>query len=361
MRFIPLQSACFYLKSRKFLTITMGSEDFEFGIINHKKIWTMVLILFLIQSVSFFPNTYADSKQPDLGSITNQETYLFFDEFSGNTLDSSLWNSEIDQYSTISVDGGILTLDTDTPREWHAHEEIGFGEITFNHGQTYGLYHSNAVTFAALHTRTYTSGMDILTRSIIPPSKWFIGEIHWVSDSEVKFKIDNNEFTHNTAIPNTDLPILIFTRVIYPGPGTHFGAVVSSTNLFGKPGISLRMKLWMAGAQADGEFSDGGTIKCDWIYVWNSSLQDPDFWEDNDGSIDNSDDPFESGPFFVGGTLFIILIASIFMYTRRNLKTDTVSKSRIVNNLLRCNNCEFLNDTGNLFCAECGVNVKNVE
>ncbi|MFX1507824.1 MAG: DUF2341 domain-containing protein, partial [Promethearchaeota archaeon] len=223
-------------------------------------------------SFNMFSGNPAASSESD-----GEVTFLFFDDFLGSTIDSSKWTTETDIYSTSTVDGGIVSLQTDTPSDNAPSVHIGFNDFYINHGATYGAKGPNGVVTGRFYgpsdifftkNITYNRGWE-QTDHTLPYESWFTPEIRWKSRSLAEF--DNGtaiiSHTNSSTIPTLPLQVRILTMDMYAGPGTWFGEALQSTDSWGV-GHAVRARTWHDGTGSP-------EIRCDWVLVRKCAVSEP--------------------------------------------------------------------------------------
>ncbi|MFX0124722.1 MAG: DUF2341 domain-containing protein [Candidatus Hodarchaeota archaeon] len=204
------------------------------------------------------------------------DTFLFFDDFPGSSLNSSKWNSETDAYSTIILSNGIMNL-TCTVATYHNYGVwAGFSDTIINHGVGFGTTSNNLAWFGNNASGTYTAGSNTTTYNVVPFETWFTGEIRWINYPLIEFANDTDTVIHTTDIPSTSLPIKLVARAVDFPAGNHYGAMVTTINTWGKPGQAMRLHSWNRYPS-----DDFNRLQCDWLLVRKCVTQEPVVIVDN--------------------------------------------------------------------------------
>jgi len=178
--------------------------------------------------------------------------FMLFDDFEGTSLDTSLWNTDDDGYSSITVSGGEVRILSDAPGSWYQTADFGFHSAYVLHGQDYGY-------------------KNIIAGAIFKPSEdtWVTGDFRWEEPSFAAYYEDDILFSNDSDITETTNPVRFMAHTGYPGPGTHFGAYISSVNdTLGQTDRALRMRGWY-------DITGPSDIKLDWVAVRKWSENDP--------------------------------------------------------------------------------------
>ena len=222
---------------------------------------------------------YANSSAISLSNGT--ATFPFFDDFLGTSLNPSVWTNETDQYSTLTVGNGVLTLTSHSPNDWTAdgypYGLTGFSDWRIKHGQTYAWVDSGAICYCGRNWQTFVdnSGVNpnatISPSTVIPLSTWTTVDIGIANSIYVTFSNSTNDWvvTGNKTIPSTPYQINLNMKTIYSGPGTGWGSMAYTKQVMGYPGTALRAKIndsAIPGVQ--------GIIQYDWILIRNYTLAD---------------------------------------------------------------------------------------
>lgn len=193
-------------------------------------------------------------------------TFLFFDNFTGSSLDLSKWSIDQDQYSQISITSGILNLQQNEPDPGLQYTLIGFQNMTFTHGIPYGFPNRTGVYLNNRDLRTWdVTGQYSDTPDIIPKASWITGEIQWINHSLVKF-VDNNISTSLTQnIPLNNLSIGVAVEGIINGPGTGWATFLSSKEFLAHPGMAMGFNYFQNSTYK--ALNEPPSLSCNWIYV----------------------------------------------------------------------------------------------
>ena len=178
--------------------------------------------------------------------------FMLFDDFEGTSLDTSLWNIDDDGYSNINVSGGEVRILSDAPGSWYQTADFGFHSAYVSHGQAFG-YHNT------------------VPGAIFKPSEdiWVTGDFRWEEPSFAAYYENDILFSNDSDITESTNPVRFMAHTGYPGPGTHFGAYISSVNdTIGQTGRALRMRGWY-------DITGPSDIRLDWVAVRKCSEFEP--------------------------------------------------------------------------------------
>nr|MDO8114870.1 DUF2341 domain-containing protein [Candidatus Sigynarchaeota archaeon] len=200
-------------------------------------------------------------------------TFQFFDDFTGSSLNASKWTSYTDTYSTMSVSGGLLHVVSDTPSDWIAITLVGFHDTTITSGAAFGTNYNNGIRLGTMDTvATQVAGVQTTTTHALS-NRTFTAEIKWINSSRAEFYDNDALFaTHTTNVPPGPLPLRLLTGDREAGPGTHYGAYVTSVNTsIGVPGKAMRMNYYtqqgVTGVVSRSDYN--------WVFVRSVVANDP--------------------------------------------------------------------------------------
>jgi len=196
---------------------------------------------------------YMDYGNPLAISESNgTNVFMFFDDFEGTSLDTSLWNTDIGGYSSVTVSGGEVRIFSDAPAEWYQTADFGFHLGYVIHGATFGIKMS-------LNETTFVPTED----------EWFTGEMKWISDTWAPYYENDVFHSEKFNLSNGPRPARFMAHTAFPGPGTHFGAYISSNDeTLGQSGRTLRMRGWY-------NLDDPSDIRIDWVSVRSCAELEP--------------------------------------------------------------------------------------
>jgi len=174
---------------------------------------------------------------PTAESESNGEAvFEFFDDFEGDSLDTSKWDTT--GGGTIQVQNGILSIYSGIQRGWEGiyskqtftegtvlrlkskmdnanpgvsghGKNIGFSQRLFESDQDEATFDWNSATGKYMTTTT-NDGVCNTKDSPLSFLNWFIGEIHYISQSLVRFYGDDTLLNeHTTEIPDEPMPVSI--------------------------------------------------------------------------------------------------------------------------------------------------------
>jgi len=210
-------------------------------------IWVKIPDIGTSQFTMYYGNPLAEPKSD------GEKTFIFFDDFEGSSLNLTKWNTDDDQYSSITVSNSQVRLYTRPPSVFYERANYGFHDYYIEHGQTYG-YH--CITGGALFTPS--------------ENNWLTGQMNWINSTSAPYYENDILYSDDTDNPTGPLPVRFFAHTAYYGPGTHWGSVISSNNeTIGIPGRSMRLRTWL-------DKTDEVDIRIDWLMVHEWSEQPPE-------------------------------------------------------------------------------------
>ncbi|MEX2680903.1 MAG: DUF2341 domain-containing protein [Candidatus Sigynarchaeota archaeon] len=177
-----------------------------------------------------------------IGAGSNGDaTFPFFDDFSGASIDSAKWTVEVDAYSTATIVGGTVHLQSLTPSPWGSFTGLGFTDFIIKHGQSNGMDSNNSVYRCCDNLETRRT--DLYTTTTIKKNiTWILMDYKWISGSSAIFcENESVVASHATNVPTIALPVTYATRCI---SGTaSYGALIRSKTTFA-PGYAVRSKVY---------------------------------------------------------------------------------------------------------------------
>lgn len=216
-------------------------------------------------TISYGNNTISPASNGD-------KTFVFFDDFSGTSINSSKWTVKTDAYSTVSVGGGVAVLTSNPPSDSYASTYMGFLNHYVDSGVIY-MGQSIEATNNNLLSRS-ASGSQATTYDFL--DKWVTFEFRWFSTQDSRF-FANDTFiaqhprsgysVYPPVNPVISLPVrFLVTGTSYPS-STSYGAYISSNNtVLGQPGYALRTSAWNHHANV-GYPATPSKIRIHWIFV----------------------------------------------------------------------------------------------
>ncbi|MFX0101726.1 MAG: DUF2341 domain-containing protein [Candidatus Hodarchaeota archaeon] len=215
---------------------------------------------------------------------SGDDTFLFFDDFSGASIDPSKWDVYTTTYSTASVSSGILYLISDTPSSHWLRASHGFANMYSIEGVPYGAQGEDAAIFnggGGVFTRNLDVYDNTIENSTIYPhefyERWFTSEVQFVNSSLVKFYDNDALITEiTTNIPDNTMRVNLYTMAAYYPSGDHYAAYINSTDpALGQPGRALRASTWNHYRNSVSAGTDDSEVRVDWIFVRKTSENEP--------------------------------------------------------------------------------------
>ncbi|MFX0102599.1 MAG: DUF2341 domain-containing protein, partial [Candidatus Hodarchaeota archaeon] len=199
-------------------------------------------------------------------------TFVFFDDFSGPSIDVGKWVTSTDGYSSVTLDAGVVTI-TSSPVDYKGGTYAGFHNYYVSNGLLYGsnqldVFNGNFVT------RRFTN-------AISTPhdynGKWGTFDMRWINDSSAQYYFNDNFITeHVNYIPSSSLPVRFLTDATVNGNGTKFGAHISSiNNSLGQEGYAVRFNSRITHKFETVPSGSPPKIEIDWVFTRKTSSSDP--------------------------------------------------------------------------------------
>ena len=230
---------------------------------------TSTLWVKILSAGTSFINMYCGNPLVDSES-KGETTFAFFEDFQNPVINTTKWTISNDTYSQYNVTDGYLHLNVSTPNDYRPTACIALSDVEILHGQINGLHIDDAIGFGFLLDRaaaTWESDVRTETKFYMPQQTWFESDIRWYNDSYVELENSTHTAVHTTNIPSIDMPLVLWTRAIYSGPGTSYGVSVSSTNYNVTSGYALKTYSWHHNGPNEGSPVDGGELKVEWLHV----------------------------------------------------------------------------------------------
>ena len=180
-------------------------------------------------------------------------TFDFFDDFEGTSLNASKWNTEIGTYCGISVSSGYVRIYSDSPNTFVEQAYFGFTDDYFIQGIPYSwVYPSESVCI-----------------TLAEDTSWHTNEIRWTNLTSAPYYKNDVYVSEDTTLEDTMLPVKFITQSVYSGPGTPWGAWIwTDDDTLGQMGRGLRTKSWV-------DKTDIADLRVDWVAVFKYSELNP--------------------------------------------------------------------------------------
>ncbi|MFX0099355.1 MAG: DUF2341 domain-containing protein, partial [Candidatus Hodarchaeota archaeon] len=200
-----------------------------------------------------------------------EETFVFFDDFLGSSLNLSKWYIIDDSNSNVTVANGTVELYADSPENIRVTAVFGFTD--------YHAEFPNTIIAAGIGTGTDSfkthNGITYQESPYSLKEKWTKFEFAWINSSLVRYYGNDTLIAeHDQTVPPIDLPLRFTTRVV--SGGNDYGASISSVNdTLGRPGYSVRTYSWNS---HDYTATPGGTPAkhlADWVFVRKCTVIEP--------------------------------------------------------------------------------------
>ncbi|MHA2362595.1 MAG: DUF2341 domain-containing protein [Candidatus Hodarchaeales archaeon] len=201
-------------------------------------------------------------------------TFIFFDDFTGSSLNSEKWFIDTDVYNSFNINNSIISIITDTPDDDYQSTVIGFVDYYIDHGQPNGVHYSNGISLQRFNFITTASSISTSTFDVISKEQWVINEFRWINSTFVEYENKTHTAIHTTNIPTGPLHLRLLALSIHYGGGQLYGGGINSSNgLLGQPGVALRFEyLQNVTTRVRNEPSQ---MKCDWLFVRNLNATEP--------------------------------------------------------------------------------------
>ena len=230
-------------------------QQWQYG--GNSTIWVKVNNVGTSAIIMYYGNPSAQSQSD------GQKTFLFFDNFTENSLNTSKWIIDEDIYSVLSVNSGLVNLTSTAPNPYYQYLAIGFDNLTLHHGQTFGNTIDTSVMLRNNQLIIHNLDRTASSNLTVPEHKWIRGEIQWINSSFVQY-VDNNSVSQLTSnMPQNELPISLSASGIIYGPGTWYGIVLKSNFLAGE-GTAVGFNCYQNTTYNSNEYPN---LIVNWIYV----------------------------------------------------------------------------------------------
>ncbi|MFX1320958.1 MAG: DUF2341 domain-containing protein [Promethearchaeota archaeon] len=191
---------------------------------------------------------------PTVLSLSNgTNTFIFFDDFEGASLDSLKWDTEIGSYCGISVSSGYVRVYSATPSAFVEFAEVGFTDFEGEQGVPYSGYYTNGHAMTRLITDT----------------TWFTGEIRILNYTYAPFYKNDVFDSADTSTRTGPLPTRFFSHSCVGGSGAPYWAYISSINTsLGIPGRAVRFEGW-------NNIEGIADFRMEWVFVFKFNENNP--------------------------------------------------------------------------------------
>ncbi len=191
-------------------------------------------------------------------------TFPLFDDFSGATINSTLWDIRNDTYSTASIVSGNAHVQSNANLSVVPYVWMGFADINWT--VTYGTDVSNAVM--RVSEKLQTENATVYTSTTVEKNQtWILMDYQWINGSLARFyENDTILASHTTNIPDSSLPVSFAARSLHYGPGTNYASFIRSKANF-TSGYAVRAKTWF---QYDFQYTPTALesiVDIDWVFV----------------------------------------------------------------------------------------------
>ena len=191
---------------------------------------------------------------PNAFSLSNgTNTFIFFDDFGGTSLDLSKWDTEIGSYCGITVSNGYVRVYSATSSAFVEFAEVGFSDFEGQQGVPYSGYYTNG------HARARPS----------TDTSWFTGEIRILNSTYAPF-YKNDIFDSADTDPRIGpLPARFLSHSAISGPGSPYWAYISSINAtLGIDNRAIRFLSWV-------DLEGIADYRMDWVFVFKYNELNP--------------------------------------------------------------------------------------
>ncbi|MFW9879004.1 MAG: DUF2341 domain-containing protein, partial [Candidatus Thorarchaeota archaeon] len=195
---------------------------------------------------------YGNPTATSLSNGTN--TFIFFDDFLGSSLDPAKWDTEIGSYCGITVSSGHVRLYSQAPSAFVERAYMGFSESYFIQGTPYSWIHPS----------------QNAQRSLAEDTSWFIEELHWTNLSSAHFFKNDIFDAEDTSLEDTTLPVRYIAQSVHGTTGGPYGAWIwTDDDTLGQLGRGMRAQLWI-------DLTNIADIRVDWVAVFKYNESNPE-------------------------------------------------------------------------------------
>jgi len=190
---------------------------------------------------------------PAADSLSNGiNTFVFFDDFEGTSLNTSKWDTEIGTYCGITVSSGYVRIYSDAPNTFAELAFFGFTDMYFNQGSPGWIHPSESIAI-----------------SLAEDTSWHTNEIRWTNLTSAPYYKNDVFVSEDTTLEDTTLTVRFLAHTAYSGPGTPWGAwIYTDDNTLGQMGRGLRTKTSV-------DITDISDLRVDWVAVFNYNESNP--------------------------------------------------------------------------------------
>ena len=191
---------------------------------------------------------------PTAVSLSNGfNTFEFFDDFSGTSLNPTKWNTEIGTYTGISVSNGYVRVYSDAPNTFVERAYFGFTEDYFIQGSPF----------------SWVYPYESISISLAEDTSWHTNEIRWTNLTAAPYLKNDVYVSNDTTLEDTTLPVKFIAHSAYSGPGSPWGAWIwTKDDYLGQMGRGLRIKSWV-------DLTNIADFRVDWVAVFNYNESNP--------------------------------------------------------------------------------------
>ncbi|MHA2338679.1 MAG: DUF2341 domain-containing protein, partial [Candidatus Hodarchaeales archaeon] len=222
---------------------------------------------------------------------SGEDTFIFFDDFEGSSLDTNKWTHEYDVWNAVmglSPDSSYLSVSNSIVRINLDHVSYGLlGERTavgwHDHwatGGTNGLRLEDGISTYDDDTNTRVNGGASETTSNVAASEWTwaVYDFHYLSSSSIKFYMDDSliaEHTNTNSFPTSNsLPVKLWTFAYDSQSGWNcYNSIVTNDN-YNQIGYAIRMLTRHESNK--GTDDNEVNVEADWVLVHKQAAFDPE-------------------------------------------------------------------------------------
>lgn len=232
------------------------------------------------------------------------DTFVFFDDFSGASIDPLKWVLDGDAYSTGTIVDGKVHLRSSCPYPIFGATWMGFSDSSITHGVTSGA----RVSYSASRRNEFlhTELADIFTMTpVIKNQTTILMDYYWINSTRVVFKENESIVAmHETNVPTDALPANFGVRTVYYGSGLNYGALIRSLATFA-PGHAIRGKYWFQHDSRGTYPVLEPTLDLDWVFVRNAPANESMTWIESPAGPQMTVNSPPGGTVFASSSVFL--------------------------------------------------------
>jgi hypothetical protein len=186
---------------------------------------------------------------PSANSLSNgTNTFIFFDDFEGTSVDTSKWDIVIGpSYCSLDVSNRLLTVTIDPPVNLGGYAHVGFHDTEMVQGVPFSEY----VTDGRAKARITDNG------------GWLVGDVRWMNDTYAPYYENDTYISTDSSTRTVSLPVELYCLAVYSGPGSPWGVWIRTKDT--TLGVAERTMRYKGRIDHD---TDKTIFKVEWVVVY---------------------------------------------------------------------------------------------